>query len=55
MKVKSGIGKEREHDFQIKITQVGFKDISRKGENERSGMKEKSIQKPDKRKKKWKC
>lgn len=55
MQVKSGIGKEREHDCEIKITEVGFKDMSKKGENRRSDMKEKSIQKPDKRKKKWKC
>lgn len=33
--VKSSIWKETEHDCEDKITQVGFKDSSRKGENER--------------------
>lgn len=37
--VKSGIWKETEHDCEDKITQVGFKDSSRKGENERCKMK----------------
>lgn len=49
-RVKSGIWKVGEYDWEDKISQVGFNDLSRKGENERHDREETSRRKPGKSK-----